>query len=84
MSGRVTLDRPGFMQNVRITLLNLSTGVVHGTNPSSFGFYRFEELEIGSYLITAEGGNFQFTLPSFVINVLDNIENINFTGEKLY
>lgn len=84
LSGKITLDRPGLMQNVRITLQNLSTGVIHSTNPSSFGFYRFEELEIGSYLIQAERGGYQFNPPSFVLTLLDNLEDVIFTGEKLF
>ena len=83
LSGRITLDRPGFMQNVSLTLQNLSTGVIHSTNPRLYGYYRFDELEIGTYLITAEGGDFQFTPPSIVITLLDNIEDANFTGQKL-
>ncbi len=72
------------MQRVRITLLNLSTSVIRSAHPSSFGFYHFEELEIGSYLIQAERGGYQFNPPSFVLTLLDNLEDVNFTGEKLF
>lgn len=83
LAGRVIIEGAG-MNRIRISIHNLSTGAVRTVIPSSFGYYKFEDLETGVYLVTAASRNFQFSPPSFTLDLTDNVSDANFSGTRNY
>ncbi|MEJ7848723.1 MAG: carboxypeptidase-like regulatory domain-containing protein [Pyrinomonadaceae bacterium] len=81
LAGRVIIAGSG-MSRIRITIQNLSTGAVQTAIPSSFGYYQFENLETGVYLVTAASRSFQFSPPSFTLDLTDNVSDANFSGTR--
>lgn len=81
LAGRVIIEGAG-MKRIRITLQNLSNGAIQTAIPSSFGYYQFENLEIGVYLVTAASRSFQFSPPSFTLDLTDNVSDANFSGTR--
>lgn len=84
LSGKITVKPRRGMTRVRIVLQNLSTGVIRKETLNFFGYYRFEELEPGFYLISAECPNYQFTPANMTINLTDNASGIDFEGVGLF
>jgi hypothetical protein len=80
ITGRVRLANGTSMSRVRITLVQLDNGAVRQTRPSPLGYYQFDDVEIGSYVVRAEGGGYQFTPPEMFINLLDNLLDVDFEG----
>ena len=79
LSGRVLITGDG-MRRVTILVQSLSTGVVRSTTPNQMGYYSFDELEIGMYLIRAESPNFQFTPNDVVVTITEDLTDLDFTG----
>lgn len=82
VSGRVFSGRgSAVIRRVRISLFDTFSGIERTTQTDHAGFYRFDELEIGRvYIIRAESKNYFFTPDNYFLELLDNRENINFTG----
>jgi hypothetical protein len=78
VGGRINVAGGGGVKRVRITLNQLSTGAVRTVMPNAFGYYNFEDVEIGTYLITAEGGDYQFSPPQILLDLKDSLTGVNF------
>jgi len=83
LAGRVELDNYKGIVNVSVTLQNLSTGLVRSTLTNHFGYYRFDELEIGTYLVRVQHRNYQFSPSETTVNILENLENADFIGTRI-
>ena len=73
----------GIIRRVLIRPVDTPTGIERATQINQRGFYRFDELEIGRfYTIRAVSRNFIFTPDSYFLELLEERENVNFTGER--
>jgi len=86
LSGRVFSGKgAGIVRRVRVRLIDAFTGVERLVQTNSFGYYRFEELEVGHfYIIRAESQNFIFTPESYAFTLLEDRADIDFVGERLF
>lgn len=84
LSGRVYSGKGvGIIRRVRIILTDASTGVIRSAQTNSFGYYRFEELEVGHlYVVQPESRNFTFTPENYFFNLLEDIANVDFVGSE--
>jgi len=80
IGGRVTLDAPSGMARVRITLVDLRAGATRVALPNQFGYYRFDNVEVGTYILQAAGGGYRFSPSELVVNLLDNLTDSDFSG----
>lgn len=80
VSGRViTADGAG-IRNVIVTLSD-ADGKVVATPTSDFGYFRFPEVDSGKvYILTVKAKRFQFANPSVILNVLNDIDDIEFVS----
>jgi len=66
--------------NVIITITD-SSGAIRTTSTTTFGYYRFDDVQAGeTYIISARGKRFTFTQPSQILNANEDINDINFIG----
>jgi hypothetical protein len=79
VSGRMIFNTTVPKCRVRLVLVQLSSGIVRATMPNQLGYYRFEDLEIGTYLLRAESTNCQFTPSQQFLNLLDNLLDADFS-----
>lgn len=78
ISGRVMTANGRGISNARITL-TAGDGTIRRTQTSSFGFYRFAEVEVGNvYILEAASKRFVFTNPTLVLSVQGEITNADF------
>jgi hypothetical protein len=83
LNGRVIISG-GQMSRVQIILTDANSGMVRVARPNSFGYYSFDELEVGRlYIIRAESPHLMFTPPSYDIMLLDAAADIDFTGQEI-
>lgn len=83
-SGRVVLEPRGSLRRIRITAMDLSTGIVRSAVPNTLGYFRFDDLEIGMYLVRIEGRNLQFTPNDFVVTLQDSVAGFEVTGTRAH
>ena len=81
LSGRIVLNGSG-MQRITIELQNLVTGAVRTARPNAFGYYRFDDVPIGDYLIRPRSGNFIFSPSEMMVSVLDNVADLDFAAGR--
>ena len=79
ISGRVLTPNGSGLKNARVTITD-SLGNSGSVPTSSFGYFRFEEVEVGrTYIFSVASKRFQFT-PQ-IITVTEEIAEMNFTAE---
>jgi hypothetical protein len=75
INGTVTDTSGAVVANARITLTNAATGVQRKETSNSVGAFRFGNLGIGTYTMTANAPGFQgFTRSGIVVNVAQTLE----------
>jgi hypothetical protein len=79
ISGRVILSGSLPSGRVRVLLIKLSDGLIREAQPNQFGYYRFDDVEIGPYVVQAISPNCQFAPREVFINVLDDLIDANFS-----
>lgn len=82
LEGRVqTLDGRG-IRNVAVYLTE-EDGTVHRAISGAFGYYRFEDLEVGqSVVVSVSAKRFVFKQDSQVVRLKDNAIDVNFYGDS--
>lgn len=81
ITGRVNNTRGGIVQRVRITLTDTMTGATISTRTNPFGYYQFDNVEVGQfYVIRAESSNYTFTPESYLLNLLEARDDLDFTA----
>ena len=85
LSGRVFSGKgAGIVRRVRVRLLDTFTGIQKTVQTNGFGYYRFEELEVGHfYIIKAESQNFMFTPEIYTFELFEDREGVDFIGERV-
>lgn len=81
LSGRIrTADGRGIRGAV--VQLTDQNGATRSVRTGTFGYYRFEDVEVGqTYILTAASKRFTFANPSRVISVTDELAEIDFIAE---
>jgi Tol biopolymer transport system component/uncharacterized protein YkvS len=80
VGGRVTTANGMGIRNVRVTLTD-ANGATRTAITNGFGFYRFDEVEVGqTYFVSVRSKRYQFSNPTQVISVSDEITDLTFTA----
>jgi WD40 repeat protein len=80
VSGRVLSAAGSGIRNVRISLTD-ANGATRTAITSSFGHYRFENVEVEqTYVISVSSRRFNFANPARVVAVADEVTNLDFTA----
>jgi len=82
VSGRVmTADGRG-IRNAQMVITGDSLPEPLRVTTSSFGYYTFEDLELGqTYVLTVNSRRYMFSTPSRVISLVDNITDADFIAD---
>jgi hypothetical protein len=81
IGGRVTtFDGITGLPRVQVTVSGntLEQPRIVTTNP--FGYYSFEDLPVGTYVLTVDAKQYTFSVPTRVVTAEDNITNADFTA----
>ena len=82
VGGRVMTASGRGIRNVVIRLTD-SEGNLRTAISTSFGYYRFNDVEAGAtYILTASGKRFTFSQPSQVLNINDETDAVNFIADS--
>ncbi|MGH9949821.1 MAG: carboxypeptidase regulatory-like domain-containing protein, partial [Pyrinomonadaceae bacterium] len=80
VSGRVRTSDGRGIRNVSMTVTN-GIGTPRTALTSTFGYFRFDNIEAGqSYIVTVRSKRYQFSNPTQVISVSDEIADLVFTA----
>ena len=81
VSGQVLQANGGGISRARLNL-TASNGTTRTILSSSFGYFRFDDVEVGqTYILTVFSKRYLFINNPQVITVLDEIGELNFTAE---
>jgi hypothetical protein len=81
VGGRVTTANGRPISKARVSVV-LPSGESRFTYTNPFGYYRFDDIEVGqAYVFQVSSKANQFSNPSQLITVNDNIEDLNFTAD---
>ncbi|MBK9162478.1 MAG: carboxypeptidase regulatory-like domain-containing protein [Acidobacteria bacterium] len=89
VGGRVLTDTGRGIPRARLTLTD-SNGNTRTTMTNPFGYYRFDNVEVGqNYIVSVASKSYEFANPTQVVSVLENVTNVDFialnqsaTGKK--
>lgn len=82
ISGRVMTTNGRGINGVRLSLID-TNGQVRTATTTSFGYYRFDDVQAGStYILSVNGKHFTFSQPLQVINVNEEASEINFIANS--
>jgi hypothetical protein len=80
VSGRVMTPDGRGLRNAVVTMTD-SQGVTRTATTSSFGYYTFEDVEVGaSFVLSVQSRRYRFS-PR-VVQVFDTLTEVDFTGEE--
>ena len=75
----LTADGRG-ISKVRVSLTD-PDGSVRTALTNPFGYYRFDEVQAGeTYIVSVQSKRYQFSNPTQVVTVLDELSNVDFTA----
>lgn len=81
ISGRVTDGNGNGLRNAVVTLTD-ANGEPRSVRTSAFGYYRFDDVEVGeTYIVNVRAKQFTFANPTQVITVNDNIDDLDFIAQ---
>ncbi|MFL6373717.1 MAG: carboxypeptidase regulatory-like domain-containing protein [Pyrinomonadaceae bacterium] len=78
ISGRVLTPDGAGLRNASISIRD-QHGNVHTAISSAFGYYHFDDVEMGSYLVSVASRRYTYT--SRLVNVTDNLVDLNFSPQ---
>lgn len=79
LSGRVITESNRGISNASVILVN-SGGEIRLSRTNSFGYYRFDDLEIGTYVVSVKSKQYEFDQNTQVLNVNEDEEDFNFVA----
>ena len=81
VSGRVMTAAGRGLRNAVVVLTD-SNGVSRRALSSSFGYYRFDNVQAGeTYIVSISSKRFRFATPTIVLAVLDEIAGLDFIAD---
>ncbi|MGI8787750.1 MAG: choice-of-anchor Q domain-containing protein [Pyrinomonadaceae bacterium] len=82
VGGRAMTASGRGIAGVRITMTG-ANGEVRTATTSAFGYYRFTEVAAGAtYIFSASGKRYRFAQQSQVLNVIEDMNEVNFIGSS--
>jgi hypothetical protein len=82
VGGRVMTANGRGIRNVRLTLTD-SNGEVRTATTTSFGYYRFDDVQAGeTYILSAIGKRYTFSQPVQVLNINEATDAVNFIANS--
>ncbi len=82
LSGRVMTASGRGIVNVNLYLTD-SNGQVRSARTTSFGYYRFDDVQVGeTYILSAVGKRYTFSQPSQVLNINEETDAVNFIADS--
>ncbi len=81
LSGRVTTAFGNGLRGARMTLEGGGMSEPRQTATSSFGYYRFDGLAPGVYILTINSKQHTFAVPTRMVMMSDNITDFDFVAE---
>jgi hypothetical protein len=81
LSGRATDANGSGIFNARIMLEGGGLAEPRFASTSSLGYYSFEGLSTGTFMLTINSKRYIFTNPTRAVTMSDNISNFNFVAE---
>jgi hypothetical protein len=82
ISGRVMTSNRRGIRNVRLSLTD-SSGLVRTATTTSFGYYRFDDVQAGeTYILSAIGKRYTFSQPVQVLNITGDTSEVNFIANS--
>jgi Carboxypeptidase regulatory-like domain len=80
VSGRVISTNGSGLSRI-IVSVTASNGQIRTVTTNSFGFYKFDDLGAGdTYVFQVSSKKYQFSNPTQIVSVSDNIADLNFNG----
>lgn len=81
VSGRVTTAMGNGIRNVRVSLTD-SLGVVRSSITGAFGYYRFDDIEVGqNVVLSIAAKRYTFANPTRIVSVQEEVAYLDFTAE---
>lgn len=82
LGGRIKLSNGRGIRNARVTL-TMPDGTTRTVLSGAFGYYRFADVEAGAtYILTATAKRFVFSVPTQVISLMEDRDDVDFIGES--
>lgn len=82
IGGRISASNSNSIRNVVVTLTD-SDGNTRTVRTGAFGYYRFDEVEVGrTYNISVRAKRFTFAQSSQVLNVGEALANVDFVAQE--
>jgi uncharacterized delta-60 repeat protein len=83
INGRITTANGRSIRNVSLSLTDTTTGENRSTITNPFGYYHFQDLEVGrSYVLSVKSKRFTFANPSRLITLDEDLTGEDFTAEE--
>lgn len=83
IGGRVLTSTGRGIRGVILSLTDLS-GQTRTAISTTFGYYRFEDMQAGeTYIISAKAKHYVFRQPTQVLNINEDTDDINFIGTTI-
>ncbi len=79
VSGRVTAANGNGIRNIVVSLID-SNGQTRTTKTTSFGYYNFDEVPLGTAVIAVSSKRFTFADPTKILSLTDNLSDVDFTA----
>ena len=81
VTGKILTATGGGISNVRV-LMTGQTGETQTAVSNNFGYFRFNEVRVGEiYVFTVSSRRYQFSVPSQVLSVNDNVGDLVFIAD---
>lgn len=82
VSGKVRTKNGSGIRNVFVTL-TASNGSIRSVITSSFGFFKFEEIEVGqTYILNAVSKKLTISEPTRILTIQEDITGLEFLAEE--
>lgn len=82
VGGQIASSGGYALKNVLVTLIE-EDGTIHKTITGSFGYYRFDEIQVGQTVtVSVYSKRYGFKQPTQITSVSDNISDLNFWAEN--
>jgi len=83
IDGRIVNQNGRGLRNIRVTLQNGSTSEVKTALTNAFGYFRLEELEVGSfYVLSVQHKRYVFQTSSYAFTLNDDLVGFSFVGTQ--
>jgi len=81
LSGRVTDSLGLGIARVQVTIEGGGMEAPRTALTSSFGYYKFQRLSIGTYAVTVNAKRYAFAVPTRTLSMVDNVSGFDFVAE---